>query len=303
MKRNIPQTITGKWNNLPWITDAVKKYSDERQGVQKAKRRLWEAYRALRNSTTRAIWRAHECYIQDIIGDLDSATQNDQFAGIKRLWGYVKSNKRECVGVATLRTQHGQHHTDIDKAKVLNNQFEGACTRESTDNVPSLGESPYPLCPDTIFTSLSIIKLLKKPATTLGHNAWLSPSQDTAWHCRSDSPTPHFDIPTDLWHRKYTTRLEGCDYPHIHKGCKHDPQNYRPVLLTSIACKIHEHILCSTMMSHLDTCAILTNDQHGFRKGLSTETQLLAAVHDCPTHCTRGQTDILFLDFSKAFNS
>ena len=34
------------------------------------------------------------------------------------------------------------------------------------------------------------------------------------------------------------------------------------------------------MMSHLDTCSILTNDQHGFSKGLSTETQLLASVHD-----------------------
>ena len=68
--------------------------------------------------------------------------------------------------------------------------------------------------------------------------------------------------------------------PIYKKGCKHDPQNYRPVSLTSIACKIHEHIVCSMMMSHLDTCGILTNDQHGFRKGLSTETQLLAAVHD-----------------------
>ena len=55
------------------------------------------------------------------------------------------------------------------------------------------------------------------------------------------------------------------------------------------------------MMSHLDTCGILTNDQHGFMKGLSTETQLLAAVHDWSRTLHKGgQTAVLFLDFSKA---
>ena len=57
-------------------------------------------------------------------------------------------------------------------------------------------------------------------------------------------------------------------------------------------------------MDHLERCGILSDDQHGFRSGLSTETQLLAATHDWAQVLDRGgQTDVLFLDFSKAFDS
>ena len=51
-------------------------------------------------------------------------------------------------------------------------------------------------------------------------------------------------------------------------------------------------------MSHL------TNDQHGFKKGLSTETQHLRAVHDwCHTQHKGCHTDDLSHDFSRAYDS
>ena len=92
--------------------------------------------------------------------------------------------------------------------------------------------------------------------------------------------------------------------PIYKKGSKYDAGNYRPVSLTSTLCKINEHIICSCMMSHLDKCGILDRDQHGFRKGLSTLTQLISVVHDWADSINRkGQTDVIFLDFSKAFDS
>ena len=58
--------------------------------------------------------------------------------------------------------------------------------------------------------------------------------------------------------------------------------------------KIQEHIICSNIMDHLERCGILSDDQHGFRSGLSTETQLLAASHDWAEVIDRGgQTDVL----------
>ena len=57
-------------------------------------------------------------------------------------------------------------------------------------------------------------------------------------------------------------------------------------------------------MDHLERCGILSDDQHGFRSGLSTETKMLAATHDWAEVLDRGgQTDVMFLDFSKAFDS
>ncbi|KAK6182069.1 hypothetical protein SNE40_009833 [Patella caerulea] len=45
--------------------------------------------------------------------------------------------------------------------------------------------------------------------------------------------------------------------PIFKKGEKHQPANYRPVSLTSIICKILEHIVHSSIMDHLDQHRIL----------------------------------------------
>lgn len=54
--------------------------------------------------------------------------------------------------------------------------------------------------------------------------------------------------------------------PIFKKGERHQPSNYRPVSLTSITCKILEHIVHSNVMGHYDRNKILTDSQHGFRK-------------------------------------
>ena len=63
--------------------------------------------------------------------------------------------------------------------------------------------------------------------------------------------------------------------PVIKKGARAEPANYRPVSLTSIACKILEHIYCSHLHRHIDTNNILGEANHGFRAKHSTETRLL----------------------------
>ena len=60
------------------------------------------------------------------------------------------------------------------------------------------------------------------------------------------------------------------------------PNNYRPISLTCMCiwCKIMEHVLCSHLSNHLEINNILTPHQHGFRKGFSTETQLISVLDD-----------------------
>ena len=66
--------------------------------------------------------------------------------------------------------------------------------------------------------------------------------------------------------------------PLFNKGFKHIASNYRPVSLTSVACKVLEHIVHSNIMRHLDRNNILTVKQHGVRKTRSTVTQLVATI-------------------------
>ena len=91
--------------------------------------------------------------------------------------------------------------------------------------------------------------------------------------------------------------------PVFKKGKRSDPSNYRPISLTSIACKVLEHVIHSTIIRHLENFNILSNFQHGFRKKRSCESQLLLTVHDLALGLNRrAQIDAVLLDFSKAFD-
>ena len=54
--------------------------------------------------------------------------------------------------------------------------------------------------------------------------------------------------------------------PIFKKRDKHQPTNYRPVTLTSITCKLIEHIIHSNIIHHFDQYRVLCDNQHGFRK-------------------------------------
>ena len=88
------------------------------------------------------------------------------------------------------------------------------------------------------------------------------------------------------------------------KGPRTEAANYRPISLTSIPCKNLEHIIFHQIMSHLDNHNILVDYQHWFRKGRSCETQLISAIEDLARSLNnKNQTDMLILDFSKAFDT
>lgn len=62
--------------------------------------------------------------------------------------------------------------------------------------------------------------------------------------------------------------------PIFKKGDKSKPTNYRPVYLTSVGCKVVEHIH-SHLMKFFEYQNILTDYQHRFRKKRSCEFQLI----------------------------
>ena len=87
------------------------------------------------------------------------------------------------------------------------------------------------------------------------------------------------------------------------KGEMYKPSNYRPVSLTSICCKIQEHIITSSVIKHEDENNILTDCQDGFRARRSCETQLLTLADELvPGLDKKHQHDLIVLDFSKAFD-
>ena len=81
------------------------------------------------------------------------------------------------------------------------------------------------------------------------------------------------------------------------------PENYRPISLTCITCKIMEHIIASNIMSHASDNNILYPLQHGFRAKKSCELQLIGFISDLINNMEENkQTGIIVTDFSTAFD-
>ena len=82
------------------------------------------------------------------------------------------------------------------------------------------------------------------------------------------------------------------------KGDKSLPVNYRPVSLTSVTCKLMEHIMFKHIMQHLEKYSILVDYQQGFRQKRSRESQLATTIEDITKHLdNKEQVDMLILDF------
>ena len=112
-----------------------------------------------------------------------------------------------------------------------------------------------------------------------------------------------------IWDRSYTTAIIPKHFKTqittpIHKkdSTAYVP-NYRPITITSHIIKIFERILRDHLTHYLEVNNIISPMQHGFRKGRSCLTQLLAHYDDLLSNALDGkETDVIYLDFVKAFD-
>lgn len=90
--------------------------------------------------------------------------------------------------------------------------------------------------------------------------------------------------------------------PIFKNGSKKLIENYRPVAILSAPAKLFEKLIHKFLMPQID--AYIIPEQHGFRKGRSTETNLMVFTDYVARSLDSGyQVDCSYNDFSKAFDT
>ncbi|CAB3996921.1 RNA-directed DNA polymerase from mobile element jockey [Paramuricea clavata] len=90
--------------------------------------------------------------------------------------------------------------------------------------------------------------------------------------------------------------------PPIHKkGDISNVENYRPISLLCVTSKVLERCVLRNLRDYL--MSLMNSAQHGFIPGRSCTTQLVEVLHYIGSILDSGkQTDIIFMDMSKAFD-
>jgi hypothetical protein len=225
---------------------------------------------------------------------------------MKKFWTYIKHRRTDNSGAPSLKLNGKLYCDPITKSNILNQQFKSAFSFTSNEFADShrMSDADYPIMSDFKFTSNGIEKLLK------GLNAHKAPGPGNL------SPFLLKELSSEiapLLQLVYQKSLDTSCVPedwrkasvtHIYKkGPKYLAENYRPVSLTSVCCKIMEHVLASSIMRHGEDNGILYQLQHCFRRNRSCETQLIEFIDDLTKNLQEGlQTDVLVMDFAKAFD-
>ena len=101
----------------------------------------------------------------------------------------------------------------------------------------------------------------------------------------------------DTWKLAHVT-------PIYKKGKKDQKENYRPISLTSVVCRIMERLIKNVLTDHLLEHNLFTPDQYGFREFRSCLSQLLEVFEEWTSLLDDNiPVDIVHFDFAKAFDS
>jgi hypothetical protein len=284
---------------LPWLNRDLRTLLRKKKRLYKQAKRTgnWTNYRFLQKQSKRAFRRAEWDFLNGVI--TEGLEKNDS----KPFWKYIKSRKQDNVGVAPLRENGTLFSDGKSKADILLRQFKSVFTKTA---VPA--EDKPPQTPDIgsiTINKAGVIKLLRgiRISKSSGPdgipNRILKECADELAEgltCIFQKSVDSGCLPEDWTNANVA--------PVFKKGDRHAPENYRPVSLTSVTCKLLERIIYGHIMSHLQRYKILTTLNHGFRAGYSCETQLVVTLHDlCESFEQDMQTDIAILDFSKAFDT
>ena len=282
----IPTKMTTTRHNVPWINRTMIHLT------------AWSRYKSCKKQVTQQMRKARSDYVNNII---ESAFQE---ADTKPFWKFIYSKRGKKIGDAPLKSQGKLFADGRCKAEILNNQFKFVFIKEKSSDIPT----PYGPNFPPIGNIQENINGVQKLLSNIEVNKATGPDNLPCRILKEAAPDLA-PILTDIFQHSLRDGVLPDDWkkaqvsPVFKKGNTNNAENYRPISLTCVSCKLLEHIICHHIHEHLDKHSIVSSLQHGFRSRHSCESQLLITAHDLgKSYNEKKQVDIAILDFSKAFD-
>ncbi len=194
--------------------------------------------------------------------------------------------------------------TDQDKAFLFNSYFHSMFT-QSSFTLPSMDELPLPnhCCSGIVVTEDEVLQAISSlnPLKVKGCDDEIGPK--LLKHCAMALYKP--------LHHLYSLSISQGYVPvewrthlitPIHKsGDKSRVNNYRPISLLCVISKVLERLVYNHLLSFVSDA--LSSAQFGFRRKHSTLQQMLVFLNGIYASINlNSQTDVIYLDFKKAFD-
>jgi hypothetical protein len=268
----------------------------------------WRLYRQFRTPQLRSAYNklAADCRlaIRSYVAKQEERLIDNGNVGAFYRYANNKFSFKSAIGA--LKNTNGNIINDpLLKAELLHNAFSNKFIHDNGIIPPSDAPTNDSKLNNIVFSPLLVQRVIKRlkiktkggpdgiPPIFLKKCArQLSSPLANLFSCSIDSSF----LPLD-WLRAYITPL-------FKKGSRHEPENYRPIALTATMCKLMESIIKDQLLGFLLRKGIINKNQHGFISNHSTCTNLLECTYDwLVTLNSSRTTDIIYIDFSRAFDS
>ena len=256
----------------------------------------FEAYKKARNTLKRLTQDARKGFEKKIVAEIKDKP--------KSFWKFVSKKTKHTPKICRVRNSDGQlTQSNLETAECLNAYFSSVFTEDS-DYCPPCPPRGQECLSSFNIEEENIVQILKelKVDKAAGPDGILprvlfETSNQIAKPLKIlfDKSLENGEVPSD-WKRAIVV-------PIFKKGGKDLSQNYRPVSLTCIICKIMERLIRDKMMEFLTSTMLLSDKQFGFVPGRSCTLQLLVCVEQWSKQFDQGTgVDTIYTDFSKAFD-
>ena len=271
------------------------------------KRKAWSRWKECRSAENEREYKNLEKLVKRRIRNSKNNTERrvakDAKENPKAFFSYVNSSKKTRVKIGPLKDRSGEIVTDpLEQAGILNAHYATVFTRSMND-LPVV-ESSMEEVIDDVDVSIERVK------NTIDELKEISaPGPDNIGNKVIMELKEQLALPFSILFRKSLNDAEVPEEwkdsvvsPIFKKGVRSDPGNYRPVSLTCNTCKLLEKIIKGEVESHMER-HILSNSQHGFRRGRSPQTNLIEFMDHVTKWLDEGKSvDVIYFDFSKAFD-